>query len=521
MALRTLALVLGDQLDHDSPIFDALDPERDAIWMAEVDEETTHVWCHKLRVAAFLSAMRHHRVWLEERGFTVHYTEMPVNRGHDRGGSFAEVLRLDVRRLAPERLVMVQPGDHRVQTQLTEAADALGVPLEILEDRHFYATREDFARWAEGRKRLVLEHFYREMRARHDVLMDDGDPVAGRWNFDAENRKTFGSDGPPEHEAPRRFRPDAITEAVLEMVRVRFREHPGSLEHFDLPVTRKQARAALRDFVRHRLARFGEFQDAMWEGARFLWHSRLSFAMNVELLSPRECVDEAVAAYESGDAPIASVEGFVRQILGWREMVRGVYWHLMPAYAEHNALGCDPDRDVPGSFWDGETDMACVRDAMRNVIDHGYAHHIKRLMVLGLFAQLLGVHPRRFHEWHMAMYLDAIDWVSLPNALGMSQYGDGGVLATKPYCASGNYVNRMSNHCAGCRFRHDRAVGDDACPLTTLYWDFLARHREELSGNHRMGFQLKNLARKEGEQLEEIRARARRIRSTLDQGERL
>ncbi|MEC7519073.1 MAG: cryptochrome/photolyase family protein [Myxococcota bacterium] len=519
--VRTLALVLGDQLDHDSAIFDGLDPARDAIWMAEVDEETTHVWAHKLRIAAFLSAMRHHREWLEARGYTVHYTEMPKNRGHDRGASFAEVLALDVRALSPERLVVVHPGDHRVKTQLEEAAESLEVPLEILEDRHFYATLEETEAWLDDRKSIVLERFYRQQRKDRDVLMDDGEPITGCWNYDDENRGTFGKDGPPDHKGPRRFRPDAITEAVIDMVSARFADHPGSLEHFDLPVDRDQARAALRDFVRHRLSRFGEFQDAMWEGERFLWHSRLSFPLNVKLLSPRECVEEAVAAYESGDAPIASVEGFVRQILGWRELVRAIYWRFMPGYARKNALGCDPDRDVPGCYWDGETDMACVADAMRNVIDHGYAHHIQRLMVLGLFAQLLGVHPHAFHEWHMAMYLDAIDWVSLPNALGMSQYGDGGILATKPYCASGNYVNKMSNHCKGCRYRPKEAVGDDACPFTTLYWDFLARHREELSGNHRMGFQLKNLERKEGDELEAIRARARWIKGQLTRGERI
>ncbi|HJL15985.1 MAG TPA: cryptochrome/photolyase family protein [Sandaracinaceae bacterium LLY-WYZ-13_1] len=518
---RVLALVLGDQLDPGSAALDGLDRARDAVWMAEVDEEATHVWAHRLRVAAFLSAMRHHREALREDGWTVRYTELPKNRGHDRGASFAEVLALDVRELSPERLRVVHPGDHRVLAQLEGVAAELDVPLEVVEDRHFYLTLGDFEAWMEGRDGLVLESFYRWMRRRHDVLMDGDEPVTGRWNYDRDNRASFGREGPPAAKAPRRFTPDAITEDVVAMVRARFAEHPGSLERFDLPVTRAQARAALRDFVTHRLSRFGTYQDAMWEGARFLYHSRLSFPLNVKLLSPREVVEAAVAAWESGEAPIAAVEGFVRQVLGWRELVRGLYWHRMPGYARRNALGCDPDRGVPAFYWDGDTEMACVHDAMANVIEHGYAHHIQRLMVLGLFAQLLGVHPHRFHEWHMAMYLDAVDWVSLPNALGMSQYGDGGVLATKPYCASGNYIRKMSNHCAGCRYHPKRAVGGDACPFTTLYWDFLARHRESLEKNGRMGFQMKNLRRKDPEELAAIRRRARWIKGRTTRGERL
>jgi deoxyribodipyrimidine photolyase-related protein len=518
---RVLALVLGDQLDPDSAALDGLDPARDAVWMAEVDEETTHVWAHRLRVAAFLSAMRHHREWLREQGWTVRYTEMPPSRAHDRGASFGEVLARDVEALRPARLRVVHPGDHRVLTQLRETAAALDVPLEVAPDRHFYLALEDFESWVDGRKRPTLEHFYRWMRKRHDVLMDGDEPATGRWNYDEENRKTFGAAGPPAHEAPRRFAPDAITEDVLAMVRERFADHPGSLEHFALPVTREQARAALRDFVEHRLPRFGAYQDAMWEGESFLFHSRLSFPLNVKLLSPREVVAAAVEAWEAGHAPIAAVEGFVRQVLGWRELVRGLYWHLMPGYARRNALGCDPEHDVPAFYWDGDTEMACVRDAMRGVIAHGYAHHIERLMVLGLFAQLSGVHPHRFHEWHMAMYLDAVDWVSLPNALGMSQYGDGGVLGTKPYCASGNYIDRMSNHCKGCRYHPKKAVGDDACPFTTLYWDFLARHRELFRRRGRMGLQLRNLDRKAPDELKAIRERARRLIRHLRAGERI
>ena len=301
------------------------------------------------------------------------------------------------------------------------------------------------------------------------------------------------------------------------MVEARFPDHPGTAEHFDLPVTRSQALAYLREFIEERLPTFGRHQDAMWQGGDFHSHSRLSNAINLKLLSPREVVDRAVEAYESGHAPLNSVEGFVRQVLGWREYIRGVYYVKGPEYLDSNVLDCD--LEMPQFFWDGETDMACVGDAMRIVLNYGYAHHIQRLMVLGLFAQLAGVVPRAFHDWHMAMYCDAIDWVSAPNTIGMSQWGDGGVVGSKPYCASGNYINKMSNHCGHCRYKPKAAVGEDACPFTTLYWDFLHRNRKKFSGNHRMGMQLRNLDRKKD--LDAILKQAGELRETLAAGGRV
>jgi deoxyribodipyrimidine photolyase-related protein len=515
---RRLVLVLGDQLDPAASAFDGFDPERDAVWMAEVEEEATLVRCHKLRIALFFSAMRHFRDELRERGVTVHYTEMPARRSRDRGASLPAVLAKDVRTLRPEMLALTRPGDHRVLVSLAEAARRFDVPLEVREDRHFLSSPAQFSAWAKGRKQLVQESFYRTLRREHRILVgEDGEPEGGRWNFDEENRESFGRAGPGAVPEPPRFAPDAVTREVLALVEDRFADHPGSVGAFGLPVTRHEARACLRDFVRRRLPAFGRHEDAMWRGEPFLFHSRLSAVLNLKLLDPRECVAAAVAAYEAGHAPLASVEGFVRQIVGWREFVRGIYWHFMPAYVEKNALGCE-DRDVPPFFWDGRTQMRCVQDGMQSVLEHGYAHHIVRLMVLGLFAQLLGVHPRRFHDWHMALYLDAIDWVSLPNTLGMSQYGDGGIMATKPYCASGAYVNRMSNHCGGCPYDPKQAVGEKACPLTTLYWDFLARHRRLLAGTRRMAMQMKNLERKPAPDLAAIRRQAKALRARIDAG---
>jgi len=409
-------------------------------------------------------------------------------------------------------VIVVLPGDWRVKEQLEKAAESAGIELEIRVDAHFYSTPEDFAEWADGRKTLVLETFYRHLRKKENILIDsDGDPVGGDWNFDKENRETFGKSGPPDSTEPvSKKDPDDLTREVLKLVESRFGDHPGELSEFDLPVDREGALNWLVEFIKERLPDFGKYQDAMWTGERFLYHSRLSCLLNVKLLSPAEVVDAAVEAYESGDAPINSVEGFVRQILGWREYMRGIYWLHMPDFTDKNFL--DTHEDLPSFFWDGETDMACVRDSMENVLRHGYAHHIQRLMVLGLFAQIYGVDPRLFHEWHMAMYLDAIDWVSLPNTVGMSQFGDGGIVGTKPYCASGNYINRMSNYCSDCRFHPKQATGDDACPFTTFYWDFLSRNYDKLKDNRRMNFQIKNLEKKADEDLEAIQDKAASFR---------
>ncbi len=526
MSLRTLLIVLGDQLDDAVPDRLELDRERDAIWMAEVAEEIEYVPSHKRRIAVFLAAMRHFRDRRRSGGWTVHYHALTPDPAEDRGSSFRDLLVSDLDELSPERIVAVLPGDWRVRTMLKELSaerEQAGAPaVELVEDDHFLCSVRDFRSWADGRKRFLLEDFYRFMRKRDGVLMEGGDPVGGDWNFDADNRESFGKDGPDDLPPIPRFEPDHTTGDVLDLVASRWPDHPGSLDGFAEAVTLEHARAALDDFIEHRLPRFGTYQDALWTGTDFLFHSRLSVVLNLKLLDPRDAIAAAEDAYHRGHAPINAVEGFVRQILGWREYVRGIYWTFMPEYAERNALDCDEAADVPTFFWDGDTEMACVRDAMRNVLTHGYAHHIQRLMVLGLFAQLAGVHPYRFHEWHMAMYLDAVDWVSLPNTLGMSQFGDGGLVGTKPYCASGAYISRQGNHCDACRY-HPRASDDeDACPFTALYWDFLARHEDRLEDNRRMGFQYRNVERRrERGTLEPARRRAAEILKTLAEGGRV
>ena len=488
--LRHLVLVLGDQLDENASAFDGFDPEKDAIWMAEVAEESTHVWSARQRIALFLSAMRHFAGQLRSRGWTVHYARLDdaCNRG-----TLAAELRASIDMLQPAALVMTAPGDWRVLQALRGVAQAAHKPLDIRDDRHFFSTVREFAAHAQGRKQLRLEYWYRELRSRTGILMEGGKPVGGQWNFDADNRESFGAKGPGELPPRSVFAPDAVTQDVIQLVNTRFRAHPGSLDSFGWPVTRAQALLALDAFITERLPLFGQYEDAMWQGEAWLYHSHLSSAMNLKLLNPREVVLAAESAYRTGHAPLAAVEGFVRQILGWREYVRGIYWTQMPDYAGHNAL--DAQAPLPGFYWTGDTDMACLRDALSQTLQHGYAHHIQRLMVTGLYALLLGVRPQEVHGWYLAVYVDAVEWVELPNTLGMSQFADDGVMASKPYAATGKYIQRMSNHCKGCRFDPAQSTGLDACPYTTLYWDFLLRHEARLAKNPRMALQVKNIAR--------------------------
>jgi deoxyribodipyrimidine photolyase-related protein len=503
--MRNLILILGDQLDRQSAAFDGLDPAIDTVWMAETAREANKVWSSKPRIAVFLAAMRHFCAELEADGVCVHYDDLSA--GHE---SFAHALRAAVKRLRPKALVVVEAGEYDVREELRAVARDANLPLDERTDRHFLTTHAEFAAHAAARKQLRMEYFYREMRRRHNVLMDGTDPAGGEWNYDAENRKSFGKAGPSDLTAPPNFAPDEITRAVLQDVEAHFGSHPGSLADFAWPVTRRDALRALRHFVKYRLTTFGDHQDAMWTSEPFLSHSLLSAALNLKLLNPREVIAAAEAAYRGGDAPITAVEGFIRQILGWREYVRGVYWQFMPEYRERNGL--QASAPLPDFYWTGATDMVCLRETIEQTLRYGYAHHIQRLMVTGLFALLLGVEPRQVHEWYLAVYVDAVEWAELPNTLGMSQFGDGGVMASKPYVASGRYIERMSNYCRSCRFGPAARTGTDACPFTTLYWDFLARHESQLKGNRRMDMQLKNLAGIGGAERRAIRAQADALR---------
>ena len=506
MDIRSLRLVLGDQLGPDNPVLADADPQRDVVLLAEVVEEATYVRHNRHKIALIFSAMRHFARALEERGYRVLY-----RRYEDGVESLYAAAAAALADCGAPQLQVTEPGEYRLREGMAGWEAALRVPVLIREDTRFLAGHEDFRRWAAGRRQLRMEYFYREMRRRYRLLLDDaGEPEGGRWNFDPDNRRPFGRHGPGSLPRPPVFPPDRVTREAMADVQAHFPDNPGSLETFAWPVTREEARSALDDFVARRLPAFGPFQDAMWDGEPFLHHALLSAALNLKLLRAREVIDAALEAWQAGHAPLASVEGFVRQVLGWREFVRGVYWSRMPGYLEVNAL--EAEAELPAFYWSAETDMACLRQVIGQTLEHGYAHHIQRLMVTGLFALLLGVRPERVHRWYLAMYVDAVEWVEAPNTLGMSQYADGGLLASKPYAASGRYIQRMSNYCRGCRYAPDQATGARACPFTTLYWDFLIRHQDRFAGHPRAGLQWRNLERLDPGRRREITAAAAALR---------
>ncbi|MCG6122496.1 MAG: cryptochrome/photolyase family protein [Microvirga sp.] len=493
-----LRLLLGDQLTRAVSSLRDVDPDRDVVLMVEVRDETVYVRHHKQKLVFILSAMRHFAQALRDEGLRVDYVTLDATGNT---GSFSREVARAIARHDASGLVVTEPGEWRVREMMQDWREELPVPVEIREDDRFVCSRDEFAAWAEGRKSYRMEFFYREMRRKTGLLVTpDGEPVGGQWNFDAENRKALPANvEPPAH---RRFAPDAMTREVMDLVAARFSEHFGDLEPFGWAVTRVDALRALETFVAERLSGYGDYQDAMKEGEPFLFHSLISPYLNVGLLTPLEACRAAVAAWERGAALLNAVEGFVRQIIGWREYVRGIYWLRMPGYARTNALGAA--RSLPDFYWTGETDMACVRACVAETRANAYAHHIQRLMVLGNFALLAGVSPEEVEEWYLLVYADAFEWVELPNVHGMTLFADGGLLASKPYAASGAYIDRMSDYCAGCRYDVKSKSGEGACPFNYLYWNFLIENETRLSGNPRMGMPYRNLARMSDERRGEI-----------------
>lgn len=506
--IRHLILILGDQLNEDAQVLLDFDPEWDAIWMAEVKEESLLTPSSKQRTTLFLSAMRHFAKSLESKGWPLHYTLISEPKN---AGSLSGELQSAIDRLKPQKLRMTAPGDWRVLQSLRACAKANQLELQVLDDTHFLSTVREFSEHASARKQLRLEYFYREMRQKTGILMDGKKPIGGQWNFDVDNRGSFGKSGPQNIPKPTQFEPDEITKEVMNWVNTHFADLPGRLESFKWPVTRAQALKALKAFIKHRLPLFGQYQDAMWTGEVWLYHSHIASALNLKLLNPKEVLLAAQEAYQTGHAPLAAVEGFVRQILGWREYVRGIYWTQMPQYAELNAL--DAKTPLPDFYWTGKTKMNCLKDAIHQTLEHGYAHHIQRLMVTGLYALLLGVKPQEVHRWYLGMYVDAVEWVELPNTLGMSQYADGGLMASKPYIASGKYIDKMSNYCKGCPYDPAKSTGPDACPFTTLYWNFLIQRKDEMAKNPRMLMQIKNVNRLSEEVVQEITRQAQLLQN--------
>jgi deoxyribodipyrimidine photolyase-related protein len=506
-----LCLVLGDQLSFDLASLQGLNKDRDTVLLVEVMEEASHVPHHPQKIILIFSAMRHFAEALRQQGFQVQYVTLddPKNSGTVKG----ELQRWQALTHSDE-IHITECGDWRLEHALKDC----GLAIQWHPDSRFLCTRTEFSDWAKGKKQLRMEFFYREMRRKSGLLLNgDGSPVGGAWNFDADNRKALSKGVIPP--SPARFKPDAITQDVLALVAEHFSSHYGSFDTFDYPVTHADAQALWEYFLDWGLAAFGDYQDAMASDEPFLFHARISAALNIGLLDLRQLCRDVESAYWAHRIPLNAAEGFIRQLIGWREYVRGVYWLKMPDYADGNLFG--NNRPLPAFYWTGNTQMKCMSQAIGQSLKHAYAHHIQRLMVTGNFALLAGITPTQICDWYLAIYMDAFDWVELPNTLGMVMHADGGYLGSKPYCASGQYIKRMSDYCRTCVYKVSESTTDDACPFNSLYWHFLMRHADLLRSNQRLGMVYKNLDRMTEPKQQALWDRGQELLARLDAGESL
>ena len=498
--MAVLRLVMGDQLNLAISSLTDCDKCNDIILMSELKQEASYANHHKKKLVLIFSAMRHFAQELREQGYQVdyvHYTDP------DNSGSFEhEVLRACERHKI-QQLVVTEPSEHRVLHAMESLSDRINI--QIRDDDRFLCSHTEFQHWARGKDTLRMENFYRLMRKTHNILMDGNDPIGGRWNFDSENRKT--PKGIKFFPPPYRQVNDAITQQVINFVETEFKDHFGDIDNFDFAVTRQQALNVLDKFITERLALFGDFQDAMLQGEAWLYHSHIGMYLNMGLLLPLEVVQKAQQALQEHNPPINAVEGFIRQILGWREYVRGIYWLQGPQYKQLNYL--DAKNDLPEFFWSADTKLNCLKQCISETKAHAYAHHIQRLMVLGNFTLLTGIEPKQVNEWYLAVYADAYEWVELPNVSGMVLYADGGLLASKPYAASGAYINKMSDYCKQCDYRVSQKNGPDACPFNYLYWNFLITNRQKFETNFRLGMSYRTLDKMSEEKRELIQSDAR------------
>ncbi|MGR3197461.1 MAG: cryptochrome/photolyase family protein [Paracoccus sp. (in: a-proteobacteria)] len=505
--MMRLILVLGDQLTHDLSALQLAEPE-DVVVMAEVMAEASYVRHHPKKIAFIFAAMRKFAAELREGDRTVAYTRLddPDNSQSIPGELLRRAAQYDA-----DDIIATEPGEWR----LIEALGDLPLPVRQLPDDRFFASHAEFADWAKGRKELRMEWFYREMRRKTGVLMKDGQPEGGKWNFDHDNRKPAAPD--LLREGPLAFAPDQVTAEVLDLVEARFPDNFGRLRPFDYATDRAGALEALAHFITHSLDEFGPYQDAMLSDDPHLHHSVLSAYINAGLLSAAEVCQAAADAYEAGRVRLNSAEGFIRQILGWREYMRGIYFLEGPDYTHRNALG--HDRDLPPLYWGAPTRMNCLSHAVAQTRDLAHAHHIQRLMVTGNFALLAGCDPHQVHEWYLEVYVDAYEWVEAPNVIGMSQFADDGVVGSKPYVSSGNYINKMSDYCRGCAYKVGDKTGPNACPFNLLYWHFLDRHRDRFEGNPRIGRIYSTWDRMDAERRTQVLSDAEAFLARMDAGE--
>ncbi len=505
-----LRLILGDQLDINHPWFS--EPKNAAEYvLMEVREEATYVRHHIQKVVGFFLAMRAFADELRRKGFSVRYISLDAPENQHSFSKNITALADSGRYAAFE---CQHADEYRVEESLKELCDGLTIPASICDSDHFLVSRDFFLSVFKGKKRYVMENFYREVRRKHDILLEDGKPIGGRWNFDSENRKKLpDSVRPPDALEFERDASEIVALLKSSKVQTFGAINPGC---FTWPVTRADSLKLLKHFCQKLLPSFGTYQDAMHTDHRLLYHSKLSFSMNVKLISPKEVIDAAIEAWKTsrGAISIEQIEGFVRQIAGWREFMRGVYWAQMPKYKSLNFFGAK--RPLPHYFWDGETQMNCVRHAVQQSLEDAYAHHIQRLMVTGNFTLLAGIDPNEVDAWYLGVYADALEWVQLPNTRGMSQFADGGIVGTKPYIASANYIGKMSNYCSGCAYNAKQRTGKDSCPFNSLYWNFLLTHRKKLESNPRIGMGYRLLDKMASSEVKELQEQAERHLKNLE-----
>ena len=509
--MKTLRLILGDQLNIKHSWFK--EPNENVVFaMFEMRQETDYVKHHIQKVIGFFATMRQFAEDVKEQGHELSYFRINDKQNTQK---LIDNLNLLIKEHQIERFEYMLPDEYRLDKQLSDFCKTVEIESEAVSAEHFYTQRKDLETFFEGKKQYLMENFYRDMRKKHDILMVADQPEGGKWNYDKSNRNKWK--GEPEIPTYKLFK-NNVSEIVKDIESADI-ETIGRFKTktFSYPITRSQALEQLKYFCEHLLVHFGDYQDAMHTDEDYLFHSRLSFAMNLKLIGPKDIVTTVMNYYRkhSKDIAISQVEGFVRQIIGWREYMRGMYWALMPDYKEKNAL--DNHNALPDFFWTGNTKMNCLKHAINNSLDNGYAHHIQRLMITGNYALLTQTNPDAVDDWYLGIYVDAIEWVQLTNTRGMSQFADGGQIATKPYVSSGSYINKMSNYCEDCHYNKNKKIGDDACPFNSLYWNFLDDKREQLGTNFRMGMMYSLLDKMDKQDLQNIKEKAQHIIAHQDE----
>ena len=491
---RKLCIILGDQLSQNIPTLKNFRKEQDKILMMEVVSEATYVNHHKKKLVLVFSAMRHFAESLKKQEYTVIYSKI-----NNSSNTFTEELVKHCKNTKPKKIVITHPGEYRVLQEIKKWEKILKIPVSIIDDDRFFCNIDEFQKWAIGKKELKMETFYQMMRKKYNIMIDkNGKPQGGKWNYDIKNRKRLPKSY-PNIPKPLEHKPDKITKQVINDVKKEFPKHFGNLEPFWFGTTHQDATKSLNEFIKNRLELFGPYEDAMAQDEKFLYHSVLSMYLNIGLLEPKQVINKVL---QKKDISVESVEGFVRQILGWREYIRGIYWHTMPKYSETNYFNAK--NNLPEFYWTGKTDMNCMKNCLNQTIQDAYAHHIQRLMITGNFSLIAGINPKQVCDWYLSVYADAYEWVELPNTHGMTLYADGGIVGTKPYAASGNYINKMSDYCRECKYDVKKKEGKDACPFNYLYWNFFLTNKNKLENNPRLWTVFSNIKKMSKEKKKQI-----------------